>query len=88
MKEIGLIQSMYHWDNAPQESFYGHMKDELNLDDYVTYDDAVAEIDDYDHYRGQLICYIIFSKLIFYVIFNLFFMSSNCVNIISSTPFF
>lgn len=61
VKELGLIQSMSRrgncWDNAPQESFYGHMKDELNLDACVTYDDVVTEVDDYmdyyNHYRGQ-----------------------------------
>ncbi|WP_159162193.1 IS3 family transposase, partial [Clostridium neonatale] len=31
------------WDNAPQESFFGHLKDEVNyklvkkIDDYVNY---------------------------------------------------
>lgn len=61
VKELGLTQSMSRrgncWDNAPQESFYGHMKDELNLDDCMTYDDVVTEIDDYmdyyNNYRGQ-----------------------------------
>lgn len=37
----GLIQSMSRrgncWDNAPQESFYGHMKDELRLDKCETF---------------------------------------------------
>lgn len=45
------------WDNAPQESFYGHMKDELNLNHCLTYDDVVTEIDEYmdyyNNYRGQ-----------------------------------
>ncbi|MDR2278205.1 MAG: IS3 family transposase [Vagococcus sp.] len=61
VKELGLIQSMSRrgncWDNAPKESFYGHMKDELNLNNCLTYEDVVAEIDDYmdyyNNYRGQ-----------------------------------
>lgn len=33
VKELGLVQSMSRkgncWDNAPMESFFGHLKDEL-----------------------------------------------------------
>lgn len=61
IKELGLTQSMSRrgncWDNAPQESFYGHMKDELNLHHCLTFDDVVTEIDEYmdyyNNYRGQ-----------------------------------
>ena len=35
MKKIGLGQSMSRrgncWDNAPQESFFGHFKDETDI---------------------------------------------------------
>lgn len=39
------------WDNAPQESFFGHMKDELgNLDAILTFSDLSAKINDYMDY--------------------------------------
>lgn len=43
------------WDNAPQESFFGHMKDELrNLNNILTFADLIAEIDDYmDYYNND-----------------------------------
>lgn len=47
------------WDNAPQESFFGHMKDEITdkISACESFEDAKAVIDDYlDYYnndRGQ-----------------------------------
>lgn len=42
------------WDNAPQESFFDHMKDELNLDKCSTFDDAKEEIKAYiDYYNND-----------------------------------
>lgn len=43
------------WDNAPQESFFGHMKDELgNLDSLLTFSDLSAKINDYmDYYNNE-----------------------------------
>lgn len=47
------------WDNAPQESFFGHMKDELSIKQkgWSVYDDVKQDIDDwmdyYNHDRGQ-----------------------------------
>ena len=35
------------WDNAPQESFFGHMKDEINLKKVKTFDKVVEIIDEY-----------------------------------------
>lgn len=29
------------WDNAPQESFYGHMKEELHLERTTTFDESM-----------------------------------------------
>lgn len=57
VKELGLQQSMSRrgncWDNAPIESFFGHMKDEFNLVDCKTFEEAVNEIDDYmDYYNN------------------------------------
>lgn len=40
------------WDNAPQESLYGHMKDEIQLCDTDTHEDVVAKIMDWwDYYN-------------------------------------
>ena len=41
ISNFGLRQSMSRrgncWDNAPQESFFGHMKQELDFDDWIDY---------------------------------------------------
>lgn len=66
VNDLGLRQSMSRrgncWDNAPQESFYGHMKDELadKMSCWDTYEDAKRDIDDWfdyynhDRYQWQL----------------------------------
>ena len=45
------------WDNAPQESFFGHLKDEINIKQCNTFEELKQEIDDYilyyNNYRGQ-----------------------------------
>ena len=45
------------WDNAPQESFFGHMKDEIHIDDSNTYEEILSVINDwaeyYNHERYQ-----------------------------------
>ena len=61
VKKIGLGQSMSRrgncWDNAPQESFFGHFKDEANIKECETLEDVKREIKSYmtyyNHYRGQ-----------------------------------
>ena len=58
LKEKELRQSMSRrgncWDNAPQESFFGHMKDEIHLDRCSTYDELRNEIDNYmDYYNNE-----------------------------------
>lgn len=61
VKELNLKQSMSRrgncWDNAPQESFYGHMKDELHLEMCCNYKDVESEVGDYmtyyNHFRSQ-----------------------------------
>jgi transposase InsO family protein len=57
IKSKGLIQSMSRkgncWDNAPQESFFGHMKDELNLSQCETFDRLKSEIDEYMKYYNN-----------------------------------
>ena len=57
VKELGLEQSMSRrgncWDNAPIESFFGHMKDEFSLIDCKTLDEVVKEVNDYmDYYNN------------------------------------
>ena len=56
----GLIQSMSRrgncWDNAPQESFFGHMKEELrkHFDKWTSFKEAKASIDDWmDYYNND-----------------------------------
>lgn len=58
-KEIGQSMSRRGncWDNAPQESFFGHLKDETNIIECDTFEDLTEEIDDYidyhNNYRAQ-----------------------------------
>jgi putative transposase len=56
--KYGLKQSMSRrgscWDNAPQESFFGHFKDEAYIRSCRTYDELVAEFDEYmDYYNNH-----------------------------------
>lgn len=61
VKKMGLGQSMSRrgncWDNAPQESFFGHLKDESNIKECETLEQVKQEIKRYmiyyNHYRGQ-----------------------------------
>ena len=50
IETIGIIQSMSRrgncWDNAPQESFFGHLKDEAHVKSCLTLDELNKEIDD------------------------------------------
>ena len=41
------------WDNAPKESFYGHMKDEIDLSPCKTFEDVCAVIHDYMDYYNK-----------------------------------
>jgi transposase InsO family protein len=57
LKDLHIEQSMSRrgncWDNAPIESFFGHMKDEINLIDCKTFEDVAKAIDDYmDYYNN------------------------------------
>ena len=59
MKDAEFVQSMSRrgncWDNAPQESFYGHMKDELAdlIAECTDFAAVVAQIDDWmDYYTN------------------------------------
>ncbi|MFF2876922.1 IS3 family transposase [Gottfriedia sp. NPDC057991] len=61
VKKLGLIQSMSRrgncWDNAPQESFFGHFKDEVSIKSCQSLDELIKEITYYmkyyNHYRYQ-----------------------------------
>ena len=58
LKNKGLRQSMSRrgncWDNAPQGSFFGHMKDEIHLNKCGTFMALSAEIDEYmDYYNND-----------------------------------
>jgi putative transposase len=57
LKKHKLKQSMSRrgncWDNAPQESFFGHMKDEIDLKSCATFKELQFVIDDYmDYYNN------------------------------------
>lgn len=57
VKSMGLGQSMSRrgncWDNAPQESFFGHFKDEVNFKICNSLEDVKREIDEYmDYYNN------------------------------------
>lgn len=58
LKDKELRQSMSRkgncWDNAPQESFFGHMKDDIHLERCSTFQGLQYEIDDYmDYYNND-----------------------------------
>ena len=55
--EMGLQQSMSRrgncWDNAPQESFFGHLKDEVDIKHCNTFDELHTLISDYIEYYNN-----------------------------------
>ena len=60
LRENHFVQSMSRkgncWDNAPQESFFGHMKDEIKYEIAMmqTFDEVKAKIDDWiDYYNND-----------------------------------
>ena len=60
LKDNNFVQSMSRkgncWDNAPQESFFGHMKDEIKyeLTMMKTFDEVKTKIDDWiDYYNND-----------------------------------
>ena len=59
LQDCELRQSMSRrgncWDNAPQESFFGHMKDELRpyIKEWKTFQDVKERIDDWMHYYNN-----------------------------------
>ena len=58
LKDKNLRQSMSRrgncWDNAPQESFFGHMKDEIDVSGCKTFEEVKNIIDDWiDYYNND-----------------------------------
>lgn len=57
LKFYKLGQSMSRrgncWDNAPQESFFGHMKDEINYKDCLNLTELQSVIDNYMNYYNN-----------------------------------
>ncbi|RTE09188.1 IS3 family transposase [Paenibacillus whitsoniae] len=51
VKKAGFKQSMSRkgncWDNAPMESFFGHMKDELEYEDCLTIQELRQRVNEY-----------------------------------------
>lgn len=54
LKELGYTQSMSKrgncWDNAPQESFFGHMKDEYDIKSCTSLEEITKMMSDYEYY--------------------------------------
>ena len=60
LKDADFIQSMSRkgncWDNAPQESFFGHMKDDIRdeIENLTSFDAVKAKVDDWiDYYNND-----------------------------------
>lgn len=58
VNDYELRQSMSRrdncWDNAPQESFFGHMKDEIDITECSSFDEVREIIDDWiDYYNNE-----------------------------------
>ena len=60
LRDEGFVQSMSRkgncWDNAPQESFFGHMKDEIRHEFAAmkTFEEVKAKVDDWiDYYNND-----------------------------------
>lgn len=57
VKKSNLGQSMSRrgncWDNAPQESFFGHLKDEVNISRCETFEELIKEINNYIDYHNN-----------------------------------
>ncbi|MDN4527734.1 IS3 family transposase, partial [Fictibacillus fluitans] len=58
VKKLGFIQSMSRkgncWDNAPMESFFGHMKDEIDASTCTSLEELRRMIEDYIEYYNTL----------------------------------
>ena len=57
LKDLGYRQSMSRrgncWDNASQESFFGHMKDEIHIENCETFEEIQDEIKQWTEYYNN-----------------------------------
>ncbi len=57
VKGLNITQSMSRrgncWDNAPMESFFGHMKDEMNFMEFNTFKEVYEAVENYMIYYNQ-----------------------------------
>ena len=57
VKDKNLRQSMSRkancWDNAPQESFFGHMKDEIDISQCTTFEEVCKVVSDWTDYYNN-----------------------------------
>lgn len=58
LNDLGLRQSMSRrgncWDNAPQESFFGHMKDDIRINGTDSHQKVTAKVMDWiDYYNNS-----------------------------------
>ena len=57
LKELGVTQSMSRkgncLDNAPIESFFGHMKDEIDLKSCQTFEEVKSKVENYIYYYNN-----------------------------------
>ena len=60
LNDADFVRSMSRkgncWDNSPQESFYGHMKDEIRdeIAGYASFESVLAKVDDWmDYYNND-----------------------------------
>ena len=60
LKEMGMTQSMSKrgncWDNSPQESFFGHFKDEVSFEDCKSFAELKRLIGSYSEYYNNERC--------------------------------
>lgn len=67
LKDFGLRQSMSRkancWDNAPQESFFGHMKDEIDISPCSSFQEIYDVISDWTDYYNTDRCQWDLAKL-------------------------
>ena len=77
------------WDNAPQESFFGHMKDEIDLSSCESFDQVKAILDDWidyynnDRYQWQL-AKLSPNEFYRYITSGLYPLPGNCLSCASS----
>jgi transposase InsO family protein len=58
LTELGMVQSMSRKgnciDNAKTETFFGHMKDELDISDCETFEELVRKVDAFMYYYNNM----------------------------------